>query len=68
MKDYLVLTEDVLIVRRRPHVYDCVGCEFQLFPIPLTSPRELLDHVELHRHSGHAIPKDALERVKKELE
>jgi hypothetical protein len=70
MSSYLVVTDELVIrkIRDNPVAYSCYGCELQLFNVVLVSPRELLDHVELHRTAGHAIPASAIEAVQKELE
>ncbi len=67
---YVFVSDGVCItrIRENPSAYQCWNCELQLFHVVLTSPRELLDHVELHKRAGHELPPDALEKVKKELE
>ncbi len=67
--EYLLVSDDVCIrkLRHDPPLYTCYGCELQLFNVVLVSPRELLDHVELHRSAGHIVPASAIEAVQKEL-
>lgn len=69
MSKYLVLTDEICISKLRdtPPVFQCWACELQLYHVVLVSPRELLDHVELHRSAGHIVPASAIEAVKKEL-
>lgn len=69
MKNYLVLTNDICLskVRSDPPVYQCWACDLQLYHVVMISPRELLDHVELHKRAGHIVPPSAIEAVQKEL-
>ena len=66
---YILVSDSVCITRIKddPPVYQCWACELKLYHVVLVTPRELLDHVELHRHAGHEMPADALEKIQKEL-
>ncbi len=67
---YIIVSDSVCItrVRENPPCFQCWACELQLYHVVLTTPRELLDHVELHKNAGHELPPDYLEKIKKELE